>query len=147
MGGDGTDEEAGVSDIVVGVDGSEHSAKALRWAIDEAKLRGVRVRAVLTWSYLGQSDAVLGAGTTDDDAQRALRAVIASAAGGDAGLVDPVTVNDLPVDGLLEQARTAELLVVGSRGRGGLKGLLLGSTSRTVVERATVPVVVIPLHD
>lgn len=136
-----------MSDIVVGVDGSENSAKALRWAIAEAKLRGVRVRAVLTWSYMGQSDAVLGVGTTNDDAQRALRAVIASAADGDDDLVDAVTVNDLPVDGLLEQARTAELLVVGSRGRGGLKGLLLGSTSRTVVERATVPVVVIPLHD
>lgn len=136
-----------MSDIVVGVDGSENSAKALRWAIAEAKLRDERVRAVLTWSYMGQADAVLGVGTTEEDARRALDAVVSATAGDDAGLVDAVTVNDLPVDGLLDQARTATMLVVGSRGRGGLKGLLLGSTSRTVIERATVPVVVIPLHD
>ncbi len=135
------------SDIVVGIDGSENSTKALTWAIEEAKLRGTRVRAVLTWSYMGQADGVLGVGTTEDDARLALEAIITSCAGADAGLVDPVTVNDLPVDGLLEQAKTAAMVVVGSRGRGGLKGLLLGSTSRTVVERAKVPVVVIPLHD
>lgn len=135
------------SDIVVGIDGSENSAKALSWAIEEAKLRGVRVRAVLAWSFLGQGDAVLGMGTTHEDAQQALDAIIESCAGDDAGLVDGVPVNDLPVDGLLEQAKTAGMVVVGSRGRGGIKGLLLGSTSRTVIERAKVPVVVIPLHD
>lgn len=135
------------SDIVVGIDGSENSAKALSWAIEEAKLRGVRVRAVLAWSFLGQGDAVLGMGTTHEDAQQALDAIIESSAGDDAGLVDGVPVNDLPVDGLLEQAKTAGMVVVGSRGRGGIKGLLLGSTSRTVIERAKVPVVVIPLHD
>lgn len=135
------------TDIVVGIDGSEDSTRALSWAIEEAKLRGVRVRAVLAWSYMGQADGVLGVGTTDDDARLALQAIVNSCAGADAGLVDAVTVNDLPADGLLEQAKTAGMVVVGSRGRGGLKGLLLGSTSRTVVERARVPVVVLPLHD
>ncbi|MEZ5204862.1 MAG: universal stress protein [Acidimicrobiales bacterium] len=48
------------SDIVVGIDGSENSGDALEWAIAEAKLRGVRVRAVLTWSYMGQAESVLG---------------------------------------------------------------------------------------
>ena len=134
------------SDIVVGIDGSENSTRALTWAIEEAKLRGARVRAVLTWSYMGQSDGVLGVGTTEPDARQALQAIIDSCAGDDAGIVDAVTVNDLPVDGLLEEARTASMVVVGSRGRGGIKGLLLGSTSRAVVERSPVPVVVIPLH-
>ena len=46
--------------------------------------------------------------------------------------------------GLLDQAATAALLIVGSRGVGGVKGLLLGSTSRSLVERANVPVVVVP---
>ena len=134
------------SDIVVGIDGSENSTRALTWAIEEAKLRGARVRAVLTWSYMGQSDGILGVGTTEPDAQLALQAIIDACAGDDAGIVDAVTVNDLPVDGLLEEARTASMVVVGSRGRGGIKGLLLGSTSRAVVERSPVPVVVIPLH-
>ncbi len=131
------------SDIVVGIDGSENSGDALEWAIAEAKLRGVRVRAVLTWSYMGQAESVLGVGTTEPDAQAALAAIVEATAGDDIAIVDQVTVNDLPVDGLLDQAKTAALLVVGSRGRGGLKGLLLGSTSRTVVERSPVPVVVV----
>jgi nucleotide-binding universal stress UspA family protein len=150
MGHDGdtsTQEQVMSTDIVVGIDGSENSTKALQWALEEAKVRGVRVRAVLTWSFLGQDDSVLGAGTTEDDARRALQHIIDECAGDDAGLVDAVPVNDLPVPGLLGASKDAALLVVGSRGRGGLKGLLLGSTSRTLVERADLPVVVVPLHD
>lgn len=128
--------------IVVGVDGSDHSRRALEWAIEEARLRGTRVRAVLTWSYMGEADSMLGVGTTDADARAALDAMLAEVGDG-AALVDPVAVNDLAVHGLLEASKGAALLVVGSRGRGGIKGLLLGSVSRTLVERATVPVVVV----
>jgi nucleotide-binding universal stress UspA family protein len=131
------------TDIVVGIDGSEHSAAALRWAVDEAALRGVRVRAVLAWSFLGQGHTNLGVGTTDESARAELDRCIADVAGEQAGLVDPVTINDLPVPALLEQAKDAALVVVGSRGVGGVKGLLQGSTSRTVVERSPVPVVVV----
>jgi len=134
-------------DILVGIDGSENSARALEWAIEEAKIRGSRVRAVLTWSYMGQADSALGVGTTQPDAEDALNDLVSATAGEDRSIIDQVTVNDLPVDGLLEQAKTASLVVVGSRGRGGLKGLLLGSTSRTIVERSPVPVVVVPLRD
>ncbi|MCB1031043.1 MAG: universal stress protein [Acidimicrobiales bacterium] len=134
-------------DILVGIDGSENSARALQWAIEEAKIRGSRVRAVLTWSYMGQADSALGVGTTQPDAEEALADLVSATAGDDLSIIDQVTVNDLPVDGLLEQAKTASLVVVGSRGRGGLKGLLLGSTSRTIVERSPVPVVVVPLRD
>jgi nucleotide-binding universal stress UspA family protein len=135
------------TDIVVGIDGSEHSTTALAWAIAEAKLRGARVRAVLAWSFMGQDGGALKAGTTEVEALAALQRTIDGCAGDDAAIVDAVPVNDLPVDGLLEQATTAALLVVGSRGRGGLKGLVLGSTSRSVVERSPIPVVVIPLHE
>jgi len=134
------------NDIVVGIDGSDHAARALRWALDEAELRQCRVRAVLSWSYLGEADSPLGPGTTEEDAKAALDAAVANAASDRAGLVDAVTVNDLAARGLLEQAQDAALVVVGSRGRGGLKGLMLGSVSRTVVERSPVPVVVVP-HD
>lgn len=131
-------------DILVGIDGSGHAARALAWALDEAELRGCRVRAVLTWSFLGEADSLLGPGTTEDDARAALDQAVREAAGDRAGLVDQVTVNDLAATGLLEQAETAALVVVGSRGRSRLKGLMLGSVSRTVVERSPVPVVVIP---
>ena len=132
------------NDIVVGIDGSDHAARALRWALDEAALRGCRVRAVLTWSFLGEEGSLLGTGTTEADAHEALDRAVDEAAGERVGLVDRVAVNDLAVPGLLGQAEDAALVVVGSRGRGGLKGLLLGSVSRTVVERSPVPVVVVP---
>lgn len=133
------------TDIVVGVDGSEDSKRALAWAVEEAKLRGTRVRAVLCWSYLGMAGSEMGVGTTEEDALAFLRSAIDDAvAETDRGLVDPTPVNDLPIPGMLAQAETAALVVVGSRGRGGVKGLVLGSVSRTVVERSAVPVVVLP---
>lgn len=133
------------TDIVVGIDGSEHSEKALVWAIDEAELRGVKVRAVLTWTYLGQSGSRLGPLTTEPDAQKLLAEIVDRVGGERSRSIDAVTVNDLPAAGLLDQAASgAELLVVGSRGIGGVKGMLLGSVSRTVVERSPIPVVVVP---
>lgn len=132
------------TDIVVGIDGSENSKRALRWALDEAELRNVRVRAVLAWSFFGQEGTELGMGTTHEKAEASLRAEVDEVAGDRAHLVDPVAVNDLPVNGILSQCEDAGLIVVGSRGRGGVKGLLQGSVSRTVVERAKCPVVVLP---
>jgi nucleotide-binding universal stress UspA family protein len=133
------------TDIVVGIDGSEDSKRALAWAADEAKLRGARVRAVLCWSYLGLSGSDLGVGTTEEDARAAIQETVAEALDEAArSVVDVTPVNDLPVAGLLSQAAEAGLVVVGSRGRGGVKGLVLGSVSRTVVERSPVPVVVMP---
>jgi len=135
------------TDIVVGIDGSANATKALHWAVEEAKIRGVRVRAVLTWSFMGQGSSVLGVGTTEADAQKALQAVIDNEANDDTEIIDAVTVNDLPIDGLLDQAKDAALLVVGSRGIGGVKGLVLGSTSKKIGERSPIPVVIVPLHD
>ena len=134
------------TDIVVGIDGSENSEKALRWAVEEAGYRDARVRAVLTWTYLGQAGSKLGPLTTEADAQKLLAEIVERVGGDPASRIAAVTVNDLPVAGLLDQAgEGAALLVVGSRGIGGVKGLVLGSVSRTVVERSPVPVVVV--HD
>jgi len=135
------------TDIVVGIDGSANATKALHWAVEEAKIRGVRVRAVLTWSFMGQGSSVLGVGTTEADARKALQAVIDNEANDATEIIDAVTVNDLPIDGLLDQAKDAALLVVGSRGIGGVKGLVLGSTSKKIGERSPIPVVIVPLHD
>ena len=133
------------TDIVVGIDGSENSEKAMSWALDEAELRGVRVRAVLTWTYLGSAGGGLGPLVTEDDAQRYLAEFVDRVAGERTPLVDAVTVYDLPTQGLLDQiAQGAALAVVGSRGLGSVKGIILGSVSRTVVERSPIPVVVVP---
>jgi len=135
------------TDIVVGIDGSENSEIALRWALDEAETHGARVRAVLTWTHLGQGGSGFGPLTTEADAQRVLDDTVARVAGERNGLVTTVVVNDLPVRALLEQAEQGAMLVVGSRGIGGIKGMLMGSVSRTVVERSKVPVVVVPQAD
>ena len=100
---------------------------------------------MLCWSYLGLSGSDLGVGTTEEDARAAIQETVAEALDEAArSVVDVTPVNDLPVAGLLSQAAEAGLVVVGSRGRGGVKGLVLGSVSRTVVERSPVPVVVMP---
>lgn len=135
------------TDLLVGIDGSDNSRAALQWALDEAELRGARVRAVLMWSFLGLQGTSMKVGTTEDDARAMLSEAVGAAAGERAGLVDQVVVNDLPVSGLLDQSADCALIVVGAHGRGGMKGLVLGSVSRTVVERSTIPVVVIPPLD
>jgi len=132
------------ADILVGIDGSTHAQAALVWAAEEAHLRGVRVRAVLCWSYLGIAGSDQKVRTTEADALATLEAAAALLPENHRQLVDLVPVNDLPVRGILDLAATSALVVVGSRGRGGVKGLVLGSVSRTIVERSPVPVVVIP---
>lgn len=136
--------------IVVGVDGSDGSARALRWAVEEARRWDATVEAIHTWSppYAGVgvesgwaiADPVLAeAATTLLD--EAVDAVDTS------GLGQPVvrTVRcGHPAATLLEAGEDADLLVVGSRGLGGFGRLLLGSTSTQVVHHAPCPVVVVP---
>ena len=133
--------------VVVGIDGSDGSLRALRWAAEEARLRGARLRVVLAWSYLdqpgkGEFDPSYG----EDDARRTVdEAVAALGADGEGIDIEPVVVNDLPARGLLEAAGPdPDLLVVGARGRGGFKGLLLGSVSQQVAQHASCPVVIVP---
>jgi nucleotide-binding universal stress UspA family protein len=144
-----------VGTIVVGMDGSEGSIEALRFAIEEARLRGATLKAVSAWHV---PPAVYGAGwlapadadldeyrkLAESALSRSLEAAGASAAGVD---VAPVVREGQPSDVLLEEAHTAELLVVGTRGLGGFKGLLLGSVSQQVAHHAACPVVVVPPAD
>ena len=137
--------------IVVGVDGSAGSRAALSWAVAEATLRDAEVEAVLAFDFeLAWIDVGSDAQTrfiegTTKRAREELHRVLAEA------LPEPrtVTVHPLVVEGapakvLTEIARNAELLVVGSRGRGGFAGLLLGSVSQRCIERSPCPVVVVP---
>lgn len=132
--------------IVVGVDGSKESLAALRWASDLAAGRDATVRAVLVWSLLDQHPQPgerFDPGYDDAAALADLDQAVTAELGDAAAAVERHVTCDLPVDGLLTAGLDADLLVVGARGRGGFKGLLLGSVSRKVLERATVPVAVV----
>ena len=136
--------------IVVGVDGSEGSVAALRWAVAEAALRGAVVEAVSAFHvpYVGAASVMplmLDPEEFREAADAVLRKVVDHVDATD--LAEPV--HRLVLEGpastvLVEAGRRASLLVVGARGHGGLAGMLLGSVSRQVTEHATVPVVVVP---
>lgn len=134
--------------IVVGVDGSSSSLEALAWALDEARARDAQVVAVAVWHdpYLGTG--LMGVSTpvdwVQDAAQTMLdRAVDGADTSGLAHAVERVLAYGSPALTLLDVAREAALLVVGSRGRGGFAGLLLGSVSSHVAHHATCPLVVL----
>jgi nucleotide-binding universal stress UspA family protein len=139
--------------IIVGIDGSAHSRKALEWAIREAAVR----RAALT--VLTVHQAVAGFWTSPvaypgdegltshalEVAQKETDDVLDQV--GEAFRPPTVTVravNGLPAEELIKAAADADMLVVGSRGTGGFARLLLGSVSIQVTHHAHCPVVVIP---
>lgn len=141
--GDRTSAEA----VVVGVDGSPGSLAALRFAVEEARARGALLRAVLAWSIPigGDLPGALVPDLVADfqrEAEQELADVLASV---DTSRVEiePVTVEGPAARSLLRASEDAALLVVGSRGRGGFKGLLLGSVSGHCVRHARCPVVVV----
>ena len=117
--------------IVVGVDGSAGGTQALKWAAREAQVRGWRLTAVMAWGLLDQHQATPAA-TFDPEygaaeAQAALDALIVQAVGeGASSQVERRAVCDLASRALIEAAMGASLLVVGARGLGGFRGLLLG---------------------
>lgn len=138
--------------IVVGVDGSDESDAALRWALEEARLRGAIVEAVHAWGYpptavgpgfVAMIDAEL-IETLHQAAEEVIDRALTEAAG-EAGDVKVVraTPEGPAAPALLEAAEGAELLVVGSRGHGGFAGLLLGSVSQQCAHHAPCPVVII----
>jgi nucleotide-binding universal stress UspA family protein len=136
--------------IVVGVDGSDGGAAALEFAAEEAALREVPLRVVSAWEI---PTAAYGAGAVPDpgtlDAFRVRAEQIAEEAVATVKKVQPsLEVEALsgagqPADVLLAQGADAELIVVGRRGLGGFRSLLLGSVSQQVVHHANCPVVVV----
>lgn len=140
--------------IVVGVDGSPASGVALRWAIDEARCHGSALEAVYAWHdvYIGgeypMASTLMLPTLYQDAAEKLLDTIVE--AEDQTGLSSPITrllVRDSAAHAILEAAKGADLIVVGSRGRGGFSGLLLGSVGQQVVHHATCPVVVIPVPD
>ncbi|MFF4925367.1 universal stress protein [Kitasatospora sp. NPDC001261] len=136
--------------IVVGVDGSPASEQALRWAIDYARAVGGTVHAIAAWEYpafygwAGAGVPTVEAFNPEELAGKTLSETVAKVAGDDAGV--RITESVMPgnaAQALLEAAKGAALLVVGSRGLGGFSGVLLGSVSRHLTEHAPCPVVVV----
>lgn len=134
--------------IVVGVDGSEAGRQALRWALDEARRRNAIVEAVHAWhqpgamsyGYLGQFDME----PFEEDARKVLDAAVDSVAVPGDPAIERLLIPGGAASVLVDEAKGADLLVVGSRGRGGFTGLMLGSVSQQAAQHAPCPVVIIP---
>jgi nucleotide-binding universal stress UspA family protein len=130
--------------VVVGVDGSPASENAVAIAFEQASFRGVDLLAVHAWSdtgvfeFPGADWSTLQAAGEETLSERL--------AGWQERYPDVpvrrVVVADKPAHQLLEQAESAQLLVVGSHGRGGIAGMLLGSVSTSVLHGARMPVIV-----
>jgi nucleotide-binding universal stress UspA family protein len=130
--------------VVVGIDGSPASELATAIAFDEASWRGVSLIALHGWSDAHVSDLL----SLEWSAQQAVgeEALAERLAGWRERYPDVVVrrriVFDAPARHLLEVAESSQLLVVGSHGRGGFSGMLLGSVSTAVAQAARVPVIV-----
>ena len=135
--------------IVVGVDGSPASLDALRWSVRQAELTGDNVEAVMSWEFpseygLGFYPVAVDYGQGVDWAERAHSLVEMMLSQVDSAVSVAVTVVEgHPAEVLIGVAAGADLLVVGSRGRGGFAGMLLGSVSTHVLAHAPCPVLVI----
>ncbi len=146
--------------IVVGVDGSDASVNALHWAVDEARLRGVPLTAVYAYRSLRDAAPFDAFASIDqaqldelerhatDTALRKLDMLLADA-GDTSGIAVEHRVDSGPPARVLigDAADESSMLVVGSRGRGGFRGLLLGSVSQQCLHHARAPVVVTPAFD
>jgi len=146
-----------VGSIVVGVDGSDASHEALRWAAEEARLRSAQLVAVHAWSFVpaqpigdpgmlampaGDLPGQLSA--ESDAAQIGLDQAVEEALGADSGAdVERRVVEGDAGEVLVAESKDAALVVVGSHGRSGFKAAILGSVSRHVVDHAVCPVVVV----
>ncbi|WP_233194796.1 universal stress protein [Cryobacterium sp. M91] len=141
--------------IVVGVDGLAGSEAALDWAVNEAQLRGVPMHVVMTWQepqiYDADGIGTLGMNPPEDMARelstattRAVAQLAENASRGHDVMITSEAVEGHPAEVLLFTAEDAAMLVVGSRGHGGLAGVLLGSVGQHVVPHVRCPVVVVP---
>ena len=134
--------------VLVGIDGSHASELATAIAFDEASWRKVDLVALHVWS---DADMSIVHGIEDSALQSAAETTLAESLAGWQERYPEVTVHRLieieyPVTHLLEHAKRAQLVVVGSHGRGGFAGMLLGSVSTAVAHAASVPVIVARQH-
>jgi nucleotide-binding universal stress UspA family protein len=144
-----------MSGIVVGVDGSGHSQRALEWAMREAAIRHTSLTVLTVHEaiegYWG------GMATYPDDPARTEQARAAARAESDKVLealggprpesVTVKAVHGYPVEELIKAGQDADMIVLGSRGAGGFTRLLMGSTAGQVAQHAHCPVLIVPPED
>jgi nucleotide-binding universal stress UspA family protein len=131
--------------VVVGVDGSPASRAAVRWAAEQARLRGTQLVAVEAWEFsplIFAADVPVALDELRSSVVSHLHTVITEEVG-DGVEVTELVVEKAPVPALLEQCAPDDVLVIGSRGRGGFAGLLLGSVSQQLAQHSTCPVVIV----
>jgi nucleotide-binding universal stress UspA family protein len=137
--------------IVVGFDGSKQSRGALEWAVDEARLRNAELRVVTVWGkapmawYPALLETAAGevvAEASPEQQAEALGAEAARVAEG-VNVVTRTVHGDSAASAILDAAREAHLVVVGSRGHGGFAGLHIGSVSAQVTGHSPCPVLVV----
>jgi nucleotide-binding universal stress UspA family protein len=144
-------KETKMGEIIVGVDGSDGSRAALRWAARTATARHAECRAIAAWQYPANAvnpaaPATLpGPEEMDERTRDDLRTVVREVLGSDADRVEIEVGRGPAASVLLTAAARADtdMLVMGARGRGGFAGLLLGSVSQECVEHSPCPVVVL----
>jgi nucleotide-binding universal stress UspA family protein len=142
--------------IVVGIDGSDDSRRALNWAMREAGIRGaaLTVLSVIPTMASPWTGNPLSVPNSDAAVQQGREAAEEAVAKSAAELTESrpasITVQafvGFPARALIDASRSADLIVVGSRGNGGFGSLLLGSTSSQVAHHAACPVVVVPSRE
>ena len=140
--------------IVVGVDGSGHSRKALETAAAEAAAHGVPLTVLVI--HQAVRDVYGSASHYGDDAaltEKAKEAAqadtdqVLAAAGSQRTSVTVTAVHGLPVDELVKASEGADMIVLGRRGMGGFVRLLMGSVSSQVAQHALCPVLIVPSAD
>ena len=144
-----------MSGIIVGVDGSGHSQRALEWAMKEAAVRHVPLSVLTVHPAIKGYYGGMVTGPQDveltEKAQAAVREEADKAlAQLDGPHPESVTVNAVhgfPVEELINASKEADMVVLGSRGVGGFTRLMLGSTAGQVVQHAHCPVVIVPPED
>jgi len=140
-------QRAAAGRIVVGVDGSDHSKLALEWAARIAAAEGAWLDVVAVWetpTWYGWAPVLPDDYVPGQDMQKLLDETVDDVFGAERPAdLRLRAVRGYPAAALLEASKDALMLVVGSRGHGGFRGLLLGSVSANVAEHATCPVLVV----
>lgn len=130
---------------IVGVDGSDHSVAALQWAAARAARGSEQVVAFIAWNAFDQGHHEKGEKLKADFGDADARAILSDTAAraGASDTAELRNIQGVPAEAIVAEAKSTDVIVVGARGLGGFKGLLLGSVSMRVLQLAQCPVVVI----